>query len=75
MRTYSQFLENLEQRRAALAQRKQEQMARIKQQNAQNVSNAQQVSDAGKEKLAASQSEIDAKKQEWEDKRKEAEAG
>ena len=41
MRTYSQFLEDLEQRKVALAQRRQQQMARIKQQNAQTVSDAE----------------------------------
>ena len=69
MRTYSQFLEDLEQRKVALAQRRQQQMARIKQQNAQTVSDAGERFSAAKAKGAADQEAIDAKKQEDKDKR------
>ena len=64
MKSYDHFSEDIQQRRLELAQRSKDQMAKFKQKSAQSVSNAQQVSDAGKEKLAASQSEIDAKKTE-----------
>ena len=66
MRTYSQFLENLEQRKVALAQRRQQQMARIKQQNAQSASDteerigvAKQQSAAGDEAGAEEKDELD----------------
>ena len=37
MKTYGNFFEDIEQRRAALAQRKKDQMARLKQQTAQGA--------------------------------------
>ena len=58
MRTYSQFLEDLEQRKVALAQRRQQQMARIKQQNAQTVSDAGERLSAAREKGASNDAEI-----------------
>ena len=53
MRTYSQFLENLEQRKVALAQRRQQQMARIKQQNAQSASDTEERIGVAKQQSAA----------------------
>ena len=53
MRTYSQFLEDLEQRKVALAQRRQQQMARIKQQNAQSASDTEERISVAKQQSAA----------------------
>ena len=64
MRTYSQFLEDLDSRRVALAQRKKQQMARIQQQNVQGRSNAaERVADA-KSRLASNSDEMNRKQDE-----------
>ena len=44
MKTYGNFFEDIEQRRAALAQRKKDQMARLKQKTAQDASDAGSIS-------------------------------
>jgi len=74
MRTYSQFLEDLDSRRVALAQRKRQQMERIKQQNAQSVSNAGERFAAAKEKGASNDAEIKKKQDAEKAKRKAAQA-
>ena len=72
MRTYSQFLEDLDSRRVALAQRKKQQMARIQQQNVQSRSSAaERVADA-KSRLASDSDEMNKKEAEWKAKRKAA---
>ena len=43
MKTYGNFFEDIEQRRAALAQRKKDQMARLKQKTAQDASDMDQL--------------------------------
>ena len=68
MKSYGRFSEDLEQRKAELAKRKQDQMARLKQQSAQSTSDAGERLAAAKVKSAADQEEIDAKKQEDKDK-------
>ena len=74
MRTYSQFLEDLDSRRVALAQRKKQQMARIQQQNVQGRSNAaERVADA-KSRLASNSDEMNRKQDEEKEKRAAAQA-
>ena len=58
MRTYSQFLEDLEQRKVALAQRRQQQMARIKQQNAQSASDTEERIGAANQQSAENDAEM-----------------
>ena len=53
MRKYSQFLEDIQQRRLELAQRSKDQMTRFKQKSAQSVSDAGQRVAADKERLSA----------------------
>ena len=62
MKSYGRFFEDIDSRRLELVQRKREQMSRLKQQNAQSVSDAGQRLSAAKEKGAADQKEIDARK-------------
>ena len=72
MRTYSQFLEDLDSRRVALAQRKKQQMARIQQQNVQSRSSAAERAADAKSRLASDSDEMNAKEAEWKEKRKAA---
>ena len=72
MRTYSQFLEDLDSRRVALAQRKKQQMARIQQQNVQSRSSAAERAADAKSRLASDSDEMNKKEAEWKAKRKAA---
>ena len=51
MKTYDSFFEDIEQRRAELAQRKKDQMARLKQQSAQGASDTDQLIASNKKGL------------------------
>ena len=64
MKTYGNFFEDIEQRRVALAQRKKDQMARLKQKTAQDASDMDQLVASNKERIAKNQAEADKKKQE-----------
>ncbi len=69
MRTYSQFLEDLEQRKVALAQRRQQQMARIKQQNAQSASDTEERIGAANQQAAENDEEMKRREDERKAKR------
>ena len=74
MKTYGNFFEDIEQRRAELAQRKKDQMAQFKQKTAQSASDMDQLVASNKERIAKNQAEADRKKQEAIQKRKAAQA-
>ena len=70
MKTYSSFLEDLQQRKELLAQRKKDQMARMKEKGAQVNTAASQRLAAQQQSNAQDDAEALRKKQEWEAKRK-----
>ena len=72
MKSYGTFSEDLDSRRVALIQRKREQMQRIKQQNAQTVSDAGERLSAAREKGSSNDAAIKKKEEEWKAKRKAA---
>ena len=70
MKTYSSFLEDLQQRKELLAQRKIDQMARMKEKGAKVNTAASQRLAAQQQSNAQDDAEALRKKQEWEAKRK-----
>ena len=69
MKTYGNFFEDIEQRRVALAQRKKDQMARLKQKSVEGESETDELVSSHQKQISQDQADADAKRQEAKQKR------